>query len=101
MLTLTIKASTNTDSIEAAIPYLDMRQEAIERRDDAAAVLEEQGDQVVLELHKINGVDVLYSPAFGYAYVNEASPGVGNSLVISGGEADSPEHAAGKWTAQA
>jgi hypothetical protein len=100
MLTLTIKASTTTESIEAAIPYLDMRQEAIERRDDAAAVLGEQGDQTVLELHNISGVDVLYSPVFGYAYVNETSPGIGNSLVISSGEADSPEQAAEKWNAE-
>ena len=99
MLTLEIKASTTIEAIEAAIPYLDMRREAIERRDDAAAVLQEQGDQVVLELHDVDGVDVLYSPVFGYAYVNERSPGIGNSLVISSGEADSPEHAAEQWTA--
>lgn len=62
-----------------------------------AAVLAEQGDQAVLELHEVDGVTVLYSPVFGYAYVNEAGPGVGDSLVIDSGEADSPEHAARVW----
>lgn len=94
---LTIKASTTTEEIEAAIPFADMRREAIERRDDAAAVLAEQGDQVVAELHEIDGVTVLYSPVFGYAYVNEMTSGVGDSLVIDSGEADSPEHAARVW----
>lgn len=97
MLTLTITATTSTGAIEAAIPFLDMRREAIERRDDAAAVLPEQGDQAVLELHEIDGVTVLYSPVFGYAYVNEMLPGVGDSLVIESGDADSPEHAARTW----
>lgn len=94
---LTIRATTSDDAIVAAIPYLDMRAEAIERRDDAAAVLEEQGDQVVLELHEIDGVSVLYSPTFGYALVNQGSLGVGDSLLIGNGEATSPAHAAGIW----
>ena len=97
MLTLEIKATTTTEAIETAIPYLDMRTEAIERRDDAAAVIQEQGDQIVLELHDINGVDVLYSPVFSYAFVNQKSPGVGNSLIINSGDADSAEHAAEQW----
>ena len=101
MLTLTISATTTTKQIEAAIPFLDMRTEAMERRDDAAAVLAEQGDQAVLELHEIDGVTVLYSPVFGYAYVNEQSHGVGNSLLINNGEADSPDHAAQQWRAEA
>ncbi len=97
MLKLAIAATTTTEAIEQAIPFLDMREHAIELRDMAAAVIDEQGDQAVLELHDIDGVTVLYSPAFGYAYVNQASPGVGNSLLIGNGEADSPEHAAQQW----
>lgn len=97
MLTLTITATTTTEAIEAAIPFLDMCDHAAEMRDMAAAVIEQQGDQNVLELHDIDGVTVLYSPVFGYAYVNQASPGVGNSLLIGNGEADSPEHAAQQW----
>lgn len=87
MLTLTITATTTTEAIEAAIPFLDMREHAIEQ----------QGDQTILELHEINGAAVLYSPEFGYAYVNEMSPGVGDSLLIGNGEADSPEDAAQQW----
>lgn len=94
---LTISATTTTEQIEAAIPYVDMRKEAIERRDDAAAVLSEQGDQDVLELHDIDGVDVLYSPVFGYALVNERTSGVGDSLLIESGECESPEHAVSVW----
>lgn len=97
MLTLTITPATATEAIEAAIPFLDMRGHAFEQRNMAAAVREEQGDQAVLELHDIDGVAVLYSPVFGYAYVNEMSTGVGNSLLIGNGEADSPEHAAQEW----
>lgn len=97
---LDITATTSTEQIEAAIPYADMRKEAIERRDDAAAVLAEQGDQVVLELHSVDGVDVLYSPAFGYALVNAVSRGVGDSLVIDNGEANSAEHAAAVWVGE-
>ena len=95
--TLTIRASTTTEEIEAAIPYLDMRKEAIERRDDAAAVLTEQGDQEVLELHRIDGVDVLFSPAFAYALVNERTGGIGDSLLIGADECKSPEYAASVW----
>ena len=80
MIVLTISATTTDDQIERAIPFLDMREHAIERRDDAAAVIDEQGDQVVLELHDIDGVAVLWSPVFGYAYVNHDGPGRGNSL---------------------
>jgi len=93
MKTLTIRATTTDSEIKSAISYLDMRREAIERRDDAA-VLAEQGDQVVLELHSIDGVDVLYSPIFGYALVNAASTGIGDSLLISNGDCESPEAAA-------
>jgi hypothetical protein len=97
MLILTIKATTTDQEIENAMRYVDMQKEAKERRDDAAAVLAEQGDQAVLELHDIDGVDVLYSPTFGYALVNEVSPGIGDSLLIENGEAGSPEHAARIW----
>lgn len=101
MLTLTITATTSNEAIEQAIPFLDMREHAAEMRDMAAAVIEEQGDQAVLELHDIDGVTVLYSQIFGYAYVNQVSPRVGSSLLIDNGEADSPEHAAQQWlTAQ-
>lgn len=84
MLELTITATTSNETLEQAIPFLDMQEHAAEMRDMAAAVIEEQGDQVVLELHD----------------VNEMSPGVGNSLLICNGEADGPEHAAQQWTAQ-
>ena len=95
-ITMTIRATT-TDAELELIPYLDMRAEAAERRDDAAAVLSEQGDQVVLELHNIDGVDVLYSPEFAYSFVNKRTSGVGDSLLIGAGECDSPEHAARVW----
>ena len=94
---LTITATTTNEQIESAIPFLDMRKEAIERRNDAAAVLAEQGDQTVLELHDIEGVMVLFSPVFGYAIVNEQSSGIGESLLIDNEEAESPEHAAARW----
>lgn len=91
---LTITATTTDLEIES-IPYLDMRIEATERRDDAAAVLEEQGDEEVLQYETYDdGVAVLYSPIFGYALVNRASPGVGDSVLIDNGEADSADHAA-------
>lgn len=96
-LILTIKASTTNDEIESAIPYVDMRKEAVERRDDAAAVLTEQGDQVALEYHDVDGVDVLYSRTFDYAYVNQNTHGTGDSLLIENGQAESPEHAARVW----
>lgn len=89
--------ATTTDADLEAIPFLDMRREARERRDDAAAVIEEQGDQLVLELHEIGGVTVLYSPVFGYALINELSPGVSDSLLVDNGQAESPEHAATFW----
>lgn len=82
MVELTIRATTTNEAIEDAIPFLDMRSHAIEMRDMAAAVIEEQGDQNVLELHEFGDIVVLYSPDFGYAYVNERSVGVGNSLVV-------------------
>lgn len=98
MKIITIKASTTNNEIEAAINFLDMRAHAIEMRDMAEQVMAEQGDQDVLELHVIGDVYVLYSPVFGYAYVNEQSTGIGNSLIIESGEADSPEDAAQKWS---
>lgn len=94
---LTIKASTTTEAIEAAIQFLDMRAHAIELRDMAAAVIDEQGDQVVAELHEIDGIAVLWSPVFEYAYVNEAGPGIGDSLLIGNGECPSPGHAVAWW----
>jgi hypothetical protein len=97
---LTIKGSTSTQQVEDAIPYTDMRQHAIERRDDAAAVIAEQGDEAVLELHQIDGLDVLYSPTFGYAYVNQKGSGTGDSMVIDNGEAESAEHAVQIWRDQ-
>lgn len=95
-LILVIKGSTSTQQIEEAIRCIDMRQHAIERR-DAAAVIAQQGDQAVLELHEIDGVEVLYSPVFGYAYVNGRSGGTGDSIVLDNGEADSAERAARLW----
>lgn len=94
---LTITATTTDDAINNAIRYSDMRAHAIEIRDMAAAVLAEQGDQTVLEYHDVDGIDVLYSPTYGYALINEHTPGVGNSLIIDNGEANSAEHAAAAW----
>jgi hypothetical protein len=94
---LSITATTSDIELED-IPYNDMRREARERRDDAAAVLEEQGDQQVLEYVEYgDGVAVLYSPAWGYAYVNKRSNGVGDSILIEQGNADSADHAAHIW----
>jgi hypothetical protein len=92
-----IKATTTNDQINAAIPFLDMREHAKEQRDYALAVLAEQGDETVLELHKIDGVTVLWSPVFAYAYVNEQSLGVGNSFTLDNDEAPTPELAAQQW----
>ena len=93
-----ISASTDDAEIESAIGYCDMSKEAKERRNDAAAVMDEQGDQKVLEYVEFaDGVAVLYSPEFGYAYVNQRSPGVGDSMLIENGGADSADHAAHIW----
>lgn len=94
---LIIRATTTTEAIEAAIPFLDMREHAIELRDMAAAVIAEQGDQVVAELHEIDGIAVLWSPVFEYAYVNERSGGIGDSLLIGNGECPDAEHAVRVW----
>lgn len=97
-VSITISASTTDAEIECAIDYCDMSKEAKERRDDAAAVIAEQGDQVVLEYVEFaDGVAVLYSPEFGYAYVNQRSPGVGDSMLVESGKADSADHAAHIW----
>lgn len=97
MLKLHITASTTVEEIEAAIPFVDMRKEAIERRDDAKGL--EDSDEVVLELHEFGDVLVLFSPVFGYALVNEKTSGTGDSLLIDNGQADSAEHAAQQWIA--
>ena len=94
-LITTISATTTTDAIEDAIRFLDMRTAAIEARDMVAAVLQEQGDSVTLELHEIDGITVLFSPVFGYAWVNEVSTGVGNSLFVE--YAQTPDDAAAEW----
>lgn len=96
-ITMTIKASTSTEVIEAAVPFLDMRAHAIELRDMAAAVIAEQGDQVVAEIHEIDGVTVLHSPAFECAYVNEVGPGAGNSLLIENWACPTADHAVQVW----
>jgi hypothetical protein len=93
-MTILIRATT-TDAELETIQFVDMRAEAKERRDDALAVMAEQGDQVVLEYVEYNdGVAVLYSPAFGYALVNCHSTGVGDSYLIESGLAESAENAA-------
>ena len=99
MLTLTIKASTTTDAIEGAIPFRDMREHAITLRDLelGAALIPEDYEEVAAELHEIDGVTVLWSPEFGYAYVNEDGPGAGNSLLIDERECPTPEYAARVW----
>lgn len=90
--------ATTTDAELESIRYNDMRREARERRDDATAVLDEQGDQTVLEYQEFDdGVAALFSPVFGYALANQWSGGVGDSLLIESGHADSIEHAAQQW----
>ena len=96
---LSISASTTDLELED-IRCNDMRREARERRDDAAAVQAEQGDQEVLEYEEMDdGMVVLYSPIFGYALVNQRSTGEGDSMLIESGQADSIEHAASVWRA--
>lgn len=93
-----IITATTTDQEIEVIPYQDMLKEARERRDDAAAVLDVQGDQEVLEyVEYSDGVAVLFSPVFGYALVNRWSAGVGDSMVIENGGAASAEDAADQW----
>jgi len=99
MLILTIKATTTTDTIENAIPFRDMREHAITLRDMEldGALIPEDYEEVAAELHEIDGVLVLWSPEFGYAYVNEDGPGAGDSLMIEQYECPTPEHAARVW----
>lgn len=93
-----ISASTEDAEIESAIGYCDMIREAKERRGDALAVMEEQGNQKVLEYVEFaDGVAVLFSPVFGYAYINQRSPGVGDSMLVESGRCCSAEHAAHIW----
>lgn len=95
MLKLKITGATTTQAIESAIPFLDMKEHAIEQRDAAkSAALD---DETVLELHEIRHVTVLYSPTFGYAYCNTGGAGTGSSELIGNGEAESPEHAVQIW----
>ncbi len=77
---LTIRASTTNADIESAIPCDEMRRHAIERRDDAAAVIDEMGDEAVLDLYKIDGVTVLWSSAYCYGVVNKTGRGAGDCL---------------------
>lgn len=93
---LTIRATTTDQEIENALPFLDMRQHAIERRNDAAAVLPEQGDETVLEVEEFEGTTVMYSPIFSYAYVNGRSAGVGDSYLLDG-EFESVEQAVARY----
>ena len=96
-ISFSISASTTDLELEN-IRYSDMRREARERRDDAAAVQSEQGDQEVLEYQEMDdGVVVLHSPVFGYALVNQRSTGEGDSMLIENGQADSVEHAVSVW----
>jgi len=107
---LEINANTTDEQIEDAIRFLDMREHAIEQRNYAKAPYEaaiegknpyddDPEAEAVLELHEIDGVAVLWSPNWGYAYVNEQSTGVGSSLMLDNDEANSPEDAAARWTA--
>jgi hypothetical protein len=98
MKTLDINATTTDAEIEAAIPFLDMRAFATERRDDAKAPYEAGGAlDTVLTLHEIDGVTVLWDAEWACGYVNEMNPGVGDSLVIENDGAESPEDAAAQW----
>lgn len=94
---LDITATTTDERIEAAIPFLDMRAHAFVVRNGAAAVLKDQGDQLVLELHEFEGVTVLFSPAFAYSYVNQHGRRRNESLLIAGSEAASAEDAVRLW----
>ena len=78
-----------------------MRKEARGRRDDERAIAEGwelSDDFQTLTYHEFaDGVCVLYSPIFGYAYANQNTTGVGDSLLIESGRAGSPGHAAAQW----
>lgn len=95
---LEITALTSDEEIMDAIPFLDMREFALCRRNDAKAPYEAGDDlESVLELHEIDGITVLWDPIWACCLVNEASPGVGDSLILYNGEAMSPEEAAKAW----
>lgn len=93
MKLLTVTATTTDDEINDTTPYLDTRKEAFEHRSDGEMMCD---DSYNLEYHEINGVNVLYSPAFGFALVNDMSPGVGDSLLLEAGECTGPEDAVSK-----
>lgn len=96
-LVLEISAAT-TDAELETIPFPDMRASAIDLRDMAAAVRDEQGDITRAKLHDIDGVTVLWVDACCYGYVNGMSMGVLPSFEFD--ETDqvrSPEEAAHAW----
>lgn len=98
MLELIITGITHNKAIEGQLGHFpDMLEHAIEQRDDAR-VLDPTED--VLEVHTIEDVVILYSPTFGYAYVNEEGDGIGDSMLIGNGECDSAAHAYYLWTGE-
>ncbi len=102
--TFTNRASTTTYAdIEDAIPYGEMRRHAIERRDGAAGVIDELGDEEVLDLYEIDGVLVLWSDAFCYGVMNRTDP-FDDCLCLYAGEKPegvvTPAEAAAYWHKQ-
>lgn len=85
MKILTITTATIAAQLEELMPFLDMRQEALDSR-----------GKCELELHKFDDdTVVLYSPDRAFAYVNQDSNGVRNSLFLSDLDGvKSAEHAA-------
>ncbi|MCF3931831.1 hypothetical protein L1787_00200 [Acuticoccus sp. M5D2P5] len=94
--TFEITATTTDEAIDAAIPFIDMREEARLERDTIAA-LDDTTDAKVYELHLIDGVTVLFHPDLGCAVVNEMSPDAGDSLFIEARELSVPEEAVARW----
>lgn len=84
-LVLRISRDLDGSIISRKIPFHDMLAHALDERAAGAS----------LELHEFGNAVVLFSPDHSYAYINERSAGVGDSLVVYG--ADSARLAAKRW----
>jgi hypothetical protein len=103
-LLMAITAATTDAQIDDVIMYSDMRDHAREMRDMALTVADDHDEQdedglPLLEYHEIDGIHVLHSPIWAYAYVNERSAGVGDSRIIDNDDAPTPGIAAAIWLA--
>lgn len=95
ILILSINASTTDDAIEDAIPYVDMRVQAIDTRDVARAF--GPTDTILVEYYEVDGVNVLFWPTEGGALVNEHTSGTGDSLWLDNRDARSVDQAVRAW----